>query len=74
VSDRPPPAGVVTLSGHEVMAYYHHLQLMTNGQRIPKPNAVSLLNEKTGRRWGARRWLAAIRPAYQSMTGCRLCS
>jgi hypothetical protein len=72
MSDQPPPAGEVTLSGHEVMAYYHHLQLMVNGQRIPKPNAVSLLNAKTGRRRGARYWLNRLKPAYSSMTGCRI--
>ena len=62
----------VTLSDHEVFAYYHQLQLMANGQSIPKPNAVSLLNSKTGRRRGARYWLDKLTPSYRSMTGCRI--
>jgi len=62
----------ITLSGHEVMAYYHQLQLMTCGESLATPNAVSLLNTKTGRRRGARYWLKRLKPAYDSMTGCRI--
>ena len=66
------PLGSITLSGHEVMAYYNQLQLMACGESLSKPNAVSLLNAKTGRRRGARYWLNRLKPAYSSMTGCRI--
>jgi len=65
-----PPS--ITLSGHEVMAYYHQLRLMVAGERLAKPNAVTLLNEKTGRRRGPRYWLHRLEPAFNSMTGCRI--
>jgi hypothetical protein len=64
------PLEAITLSGHEVMAYYHQLQLMACGESLPKPNAVSLLNTKAGKRRGARYWLKRLKPAYDSMTGC----
>lgn len=62
----------ITLSGHEVMAYYHQLRLMVAGERLAKPNAVSVLNEKTGRRRGPRYWLNRLEPAFNQMTSCRI--
>lgn len=62
----------ITLSGHEVTAYYHQLRLMVAGERLPRPNAVSLLNEKTGRRRGPRYWLNRLEPAFNQMTSCRI--
>jgi hypothetical protein len=60
----------ITISGHELMAFYHQLRLITAGENLAKPNAVSLLNERAGVRRGARFWLKALGPAYRSMTGC----
>jgi hypothetical protein len=53
------------------MAFYHQLRLIVAGESLAKPNAVSILNEKSGRRRGARYWLKALSPAYNSMTSGR---
>lgn len=66
MSQRP---GSITVTGHELMAWYHQLRLITAGERLAEPNAVSLLNERAGVRRGARFWLKALSPAYNSMTG-----
>lgn len=66
------PVPSITLSGHEVMAYYHQLRLLVAGQHLPSPNAVTLLNEKTGRRRGPRYWLNRLEPAFNQMTSCRI--
>jgi hypothetical protein len=50
------------------MSFYHQLRLMTAGESLAEPNAVSLLNKKYGSRRGARYWLKALSPAYDSMT------
>jgi hypothetical protein len=62
----------ITISGHELMAFYHQLRLIVAGESLAKPNAVSILNEKSGRRRGARYWLKALSPAYNSMTSGRI--
>ena len=63
-----PPPESINVSGHELMSFYHQLRLMTTGHSLAEPNAVSLLNERAGRRRGARYWLKALSPAYDSMT------
>jgi hypothetical protein len=63
----PPPASI-TVSGHELMSFYHQLRLMTAGEPLAEPNAVSLLNERAGVRRGAYYWLKTLSPAYDSMT------
>ena len=62
------PPKSITVSGHELMSFYHQLRLMAAGESLAKPNAVSLLNERAGKRRGARYWLKALSPAYDSMT------
>jgi hypothetical protein len=63
----PPPTSI-TVSGHELMSFYHQLRLMTAGESLTEPNAVSLLNERAGVRRGSHYWLEALGPAYDSMT------
>ncbi|MCE2838030.1 MAG: hypothetical protein LW834_13900 [Cyanobium sp. 49614_E6] len=50
------------------MSFYHQLRLMTAGESLAEPNAVSLLNERAGVRRGSLYWLEALGPAYDSMT------
>ena len=50
------------------MSFYHQLRLMTAGEPLAEPNAVSLLNERAGVRRGAYYWLKTLSPAYDSMT------
>ena len=57
------------ISTHELVAAYHSLRLLVAGQHLPAPTVTQLLNQRTGRRWTARRWLRTLKPAYERMTG-----
>lgn len=53
----------IRLTGPQVAAAYHSLQLHLRGI-YTRPTAVSFLNRLSGRRWSAKQWLPIIEPVY----------
>jgi hypothetical protein len=57
-----------SLSGHQVLAFYHALRLQVQGIRVSRVSACTALNRRSGRRWTSRQWLTIIEPHYRQIT------
>lgn len=67
-SPTAPPADEILLTAHQILAYYHALQLQIKGLHVCRPAPTTLLNRRAGTRWSARRWLDIIEPYYHRIT------